>query len=161
MVPRPPVPGTPMDGLAVRALSMKLLLPAAIRVEGFRTEASATCPTTTCVPSVYSARIVPPVARPTCDNCAEAEPSCELAEEDDGWPNCVMRPAPALVYGFQLRFMSDAPSVNPGMVNAMGLPFAGLVNWPVLSKVIEPLAPEIGNGVPAVPPLISSPGIVT
>jgi len=37
-------------------------------------------------------------------------------------------PAPLLLYGFQLKFMSAAPSVSPGMVNAIGLPAAGLVN---------------------------------
>ena len=37
--------------------------------------------------------------------------------------------------------MSDAPSLNPVMAIAIGLPAAGSVNWPLAPKVKVPLAP--------------------
>jgi hypothetical protein len=72
-----------------------------------------------------------------------------------------MRPAPAAVYGSQVRFISAAPSVRPVIEKLIGLPGAGSVNWPSVSKVRVPPAPEMSNGAPAVPPLTSSPAIDT
>src|ERR1035441_5217820 len=57
--------------------------------------------------------------------------------------------------------MSLAPSASPVMAMGMGAPSAGDVNWPLASKVRVPEAPEIAEGVPAVPPLTSSPGMLT
>ena len=85
-----------------------------------------------------------------------------LAEAADFCPNCVIRPTPAAVYGFQLRpVISAAPSLNPVISNVMGLPAAGAVNLPSVPKVSVPVAPGISKGVPAVPAVTSSPGIVT
>src|SRR3954452_13516114 len=159
--PRPPVPGTPIEGVAVRALSWKLLLPAASSVSGLRMDAIASCPTTTWSPFEYCARMRPPSASPTRTNCAAADPFCELADGADGCPNWVIRPTPAAVYGFQVMFISAAPSVRPVMLKVIGAPAAGSVNLPRLSKASDPLAPETSNGVPAVPPETSFPDIAT
>src|SRR5262249_20868638 len=161
MSPRPPVLGSPIAGVAVRALTWKLLLPAAIRDSGLRMLAIATCPTTTCWPSEYCARIWPPSANPTRTNWAAAEPFCELAEGADDCPNCVIRPTPAVGYGSQSRCISAAPLVSPGMSKLMGGAAAGDVKRPARRRVSVPRAPEISRGVRAVPPLTSSPGIVT
>ena len=57
--------------------------------------------------------------------------------------------------------MSLAPSASPAMLNAIGVPSGGSASLPLLSNVRVPLAPEIETGVPAVPPLTSSPGMLT
>src|ERR1035441_6905772 len=157
MVPRPPVPGVPMDGVAVSSLSWKLLPPVATSVLGLRIEASATWPTVACVPSEYCATINPPLATPTFTSSAAAVPFCELADEADGCPNCVILPDPSLLYGFQeMAWPEAAPSARSGSVNVIGGPSAG-GGFPFASKVIG----VAGTIVDAVGSVRSDPGIDT
>src|SRR5471030_2667338 len=131
--PRPPVHGVPTEGVAVRALSWKLLFPDASRLSGLRIEAIATCPTTTWSPLEYPARIPPPSAKPTRINWPAVFPSWELAEEAEGWPNCVIRPVPP-AYGSHAILMSVVASERLLMPIGMVVPAAGSVNFPLESK---------------------------
>src|SRR5579863_6099909 len=123
-------------------------------------EASASCAKVRCAPFEKVATNEPPSCRLTPVTVAACTPSCVDPVVVEALAYWVFNGLPVLSNKFQLILRSAAPSDNPPVVVTLtGAPAAGLVKTPPVLKVREPVVREVG--VPAVPPVTSSPGMVT
>ena len=115
-VPRPPAPATPTVASPDAAVVVKLLSPEAVSPAVLATVATASCPIVEVRPLLNCAVITPAESTTKLWYTPLENPSWLFAVLLEAEASCEIVGVPLLLFRFQLKLRSLAPSANPGNV---------------------------------------------
>src|SRR5882757_235804 len=151
-VPRPPAPATPTVASPEAAVVIKLLPPEAVNPAVFATVATASCPIVEVRPLLNCAVITPAESTTKLWYTPLVNPSWLFAVLLEAAASCEIVGVPLLLFKFQLKLRSLAPSANVGNVMLFTLP-VGDTRFPDVSNVSVPVLFE---GTPVASPVGSA-----